>query len=278
MLQPAAKVAAEFELPPGAPAMMQIGTLWTDSAGRRIAYSQTEMQGDAAADARRSKMIGRFPPGGYQLHVHGTRETESAVVDFVVRPKQTEVALDVISLRPSKFASLRGQVAPELATTPLPPSESKPLSELRGQVVVLYFWHWLGEKLNDHPEQTPFFTLPARYKNQPVFWIAIHHHRVLDPDALAAKVAGMRKTLWGEGPAPFAALIDQLEPAPRVAGAPARTAVEGGVPGPTRDVTRTRYGIAYRRLVLIDRQGRVVGCYDEEELEPALNRLLESDR
>ena len=121
-------------------------------------------------------------------------------------------------------------------------------------------------------------TLPARYKDQPVYWIAIHHHRVAGPDALAAKVAGMRKALWGDGPAPFASLIDQSEPAPPVEGTPARTAVEGGVPGPTRDVTRSRYGIAYRRLVLINRQGRVVGCYDDEVLEPAIKRLLEGDK
>ena len=278
VLQPAAEVAAEFELPPGAPATTQIGALWTDSEGRRIAYSQAEMPRDAATDSHRGKMIGRFSPGRYQLHVHGTSETEPSVVDFIVRPKQTKVSLDVIPLEPSKFASLRGHAAPELSATPMPPSELKPLSELRGQVVVLNFWHWLGEKLNDHPEQTPFFTLPARYKDQPVYWIAIHHHRVLEPDALAAKVASMRKALWGDGPAPFASLVDQSEPAPPVAGAPARTAVEAGVPGPTRDVTRTRYGIAYRSLVLIDRQGRVVGCYDDAELEPALKRLLEADR
>jgi beta-lactamase regulating signal transducer with metallopeptidase domain len=277
VLQPAAQVAAEFELPPGAPATTQIGALWTDYEGRRIAYSQTEMRSEAAADAHQAKMIGRLPPGKYQLHVDATAETESAVIDFIVRPKQTEVSLGIIPLRPSKFAMLRGQVAPELSATPMPPSELKPLSELRGQLVVLNFWHWLGEKHNDHPEQTPFFTLPARYKDQPVYWIAIHHHRVLDPDALATKVASMRKALWGEGPAPFASLIDQSEPAPPVEGAPARTAVEAGVPGPTRDVTHTRYGIAYRPLVLIDRQGRVVGCYDEAELEPALKRLLEAN-
>ena len=278
VLEPAALISAELKLPPGAPATTQIGVNWADASGRRIAYSAAPVDNDSDDDSLSARPLGRLPPGSYQLRIGQSEETESLVRDFVVRPKQTEVSLGVIPLQPSKFATLRGQLAPELSAAPMPGSERKSLSELRGQIVVLNFWRWSGEQLNHHPEQTPFFTLPALYKDQRVFWIAIHSHRVLEQDSLEAKIAGMRKALWAEGPAPFASLIDQSEPTPPVEGAPARTAVEGGVPGPTRDVTRTRYGIGYRQLVLIDRQGRVVGCHDDAELEPALKRLLETDR
>ncbi|HEV7226574.1 MAG TPA: M56 family metallopeptidase [Pirellulales bacterium] len=276
VLQPAALVAVEFELPAGAPAATQIGALWTDPHGRRIAYSQAEMHGDVAAGPRRGEMTVRFPPGKYQLRMSGTAETESSVVDFVVRPTQTEVSLGAISLQPSKFAALRGQPAPELAGKPMPPSELKPLSALRGQVVVLNFWRWAGDKLNDHPEQTPFFILPAQFKDRPVYWIAIHDHHVHDPEALAAKVAGIRKSLWGEGRAPFMSLIDDSEPVPMPEDAAERTATSGWEPGSTRSVTRARYGVY--ELVLIDGEGRVVGNYSQEELEPALRRLLAAQK
>src|SRR6185437_7142576 len=179
-LRPAALVTVELALPAGAPEATQIGALWTDPEGRRIAYSPAAMHTDAATNTLRGEMTGRFPPGKYQLRIGGTAETESSVVDFVVRPTQTEVSL----------------------------------GELRGQVVVLNFWNWHGDKLNDHPEQTPFFMLPARFKDQAVYWIAIHDARVNDPAALAAKVAAMRKALWGDGPAPFTSLIDDSEPIP----------------------------------------------------------------
>ncbi|HXT58391.1 MAG TPA: M56 family metallopeptidase [Pirellulales bacterium] len=275
-LRPAALVTVELALPAGAPEATQIGALWTDPEGRRIAYSPAAMHTDAATNTLRGEMTGRFPPGKYQLRIGGTAETESSVVDFVVRPTQTEVSLGEIPLQPSKFAALRGQPAPELAGKPMPPTVFKPLAELRGQVVVLNFWNWHGDKLNDHPEQTPFFMLPARFKDQAVYWIAIHDARVNDPAALAAKVAAMRKALWGDGPARFTSLIDDSEPIPMPEEAAERTATTGFVPGATRSVTRERYGIY--ELVLIDPQGRVVGNYSQEELEPALRRLLEAQK
>jgi hypothetical protein len=275
-LRPAALVTVELALPAGAPPATQVGALWTDPEGRRIAYSPAAMHNDPATNTLRGAMTGRFPPGKYQLRIGGTAETESAVVDFVVRANQAEVSLGEIPLQPSKFAALRGQPAPELAGKPMPPTEFKPLAELRGQVVVLNFWQWHGDKLNDHPEQTPFFMLPARYKDQAVYWIAIHDARVNDPAALAAKVAAMRKALWGDGPAPFTSLIDDSEPITVPEDAAEKTATSGWVPGATRSVTRARYGVY--ELVLIDREGRVVGNYSQEELEPALERLLKEQK
>jgi hypothetical protein len=189
----------------------------------------------------------------------------------VVESEETEVMLGTISLRPSKFAALRGQPAPELAGTPMPPSELKPLSAFHGQVVVLNFWSWMGVQLNDHPEQTPFFMLPSRFKDQGVHWIAIHDYHVREPEALASKVAGMRQANWGDEAAPFTSLIDDSEPEPE----PEGPASEGYAT--ERGVTRGRYGVN-SRLVLIDRQGRVVGSYSQEELEPALRRLLAADK
>lgn len=174
------------------------------------------------------------------------------------------------------FASLRGKPAPELVGTPIEPSDLKPLSSFRGQVVVLNFWHLYPDQFGFHPEQTPFFTLPAQFKDEPVHWIAIHDQGVSDADRLAAKVAEMRKALWGEGPAPFTAIVDAAEPIPEgERGEEARRATDGWRPGTTRGVTAARYGV-FDRLVLIDRQGRVVGGYSQEELEPALRRLLET--
>lgn len=54
-----------------------------------------------------------------------------------------------------------------------------------------------------------------------------------------------------------------------------RRATDGWRPGTTQGVTAARYGV-FARLVLIDRQGRVAGSYTQEELEPALRRLLEA--
>jgi beta-lactamase regulating signal transducer with metallopeptidase domain len=271
VLQPAALVTAEVELPRGAPPATQVEVLWSDSQGRSIAQTPVPLR--AESGTLRGEVAGRLPPGKYQIRVPGTAETEKMAGDFVVESDETEVMLGTISLRPSKFAALRGQPAPELAGTPMAPSELKPLSTFRGQVVVLSFWSWLGEKVNDHPEQTPFFTLPPRFRDQPVHWIAIHDYRVHEPEALAAKVAGMRQANWGNEAAPFTSLIDDSEPIPiaEVQG----PAAEGYAT--RRGVTAARYGV-YSRLVLIDRQGHVVGSYTQEELEPALRRLLAADK
>jgi hypothetical protein len=80
----------------------------------------------------------------------------------------------------------------------------------------------------------------------------------------------MRQVIWGDEAAPFTSLIDGSEPIAE----PEGPASEGY---PTRrGVTRARYGVN-SRLVLIDRHGRIVGSYTQEELEPALRRLLAAD-
>jgi hypothetical protein len=229
---------------------------------------------DAESGLPAGEATGCLQPGDYQVLVPATRETGEFSARFSVEPGNPQVVLSRSTLRPSQLAALRGQPAPELAATPMGRSELKALSALRGQVVVLNFWGWLGDKFNDHPEQTPFFTLPRQFKDEPVYWIALHNYRVHDPEGLAAKVAAMRQAVWGDGPAPFASLIDDSELAPPPE-ARARTATEGGVPDTRRGVTRGRYGL-FNGLVLIDRDGRVVGSYSQQELEPALRRVLES--
>jgi hypothetical protein len=275
VLQPTASVTARFDLPPGTPLTANFGALWTDEKGRWIGETRLKVSVDAESGLPVGEAVGCLPPGDYQVRVSSTRDTDELTAHFSVEPGNPQVVLSRSRLRPSQLASLRGQPAPELAATPMPPSELKPLSSLHGQVVVLNFWIWLGDKLNDHPEQTPFFMLPRQFKDKPVYWIAVHNYRVHDPEGLAKKVAGMRQAIWGDGPAPFASLIDESEPAPPVE-VRARTATEGGAPDTRRGVTRDRYGL-FQGLVLIDRQGRVVGSYSQEELEPALRRLLESE-
>lgn len=276
LLEPAVSVTAELQLPPGTPPSTRIEAIWTDATGLMIGSSSVTRNGDHGEGALRGTAVGRLPPGEYQLQVRATSETEKLVFEFAIGADQSEAALGVVPLRPSRFASLRGKPAPELVGTPIEPSELTPLSSLRGKIVVLNFWHLYPDQFNFHPEQTPFFTLPAHFKDAPVHWIAIHDHAVSDADRLAAKVAEMRKARWGDGPAPFTAMVDAAEPIPDgERGEEARRATDGGRPGTTRGVTGTRYGV-FGRLVLIDRQGRVVGSYEQEELEPALRRLLDA--
>lgn len=276
LLEPAAPVIAELQLPPGTPRSTRVEVIWTDAEGRMIGSSAAMINGNSDESSLRGTAVGQLPPGDYQLQIRATSEMERLVFDFAVSPDQMECALGVIPLRPSKFASLRGKPAPELVGGAIPPNELKPLRSLRGRIVVLNFWHLYPEQFNYHPEQTPFFTLPAQFKDKPVHWIAIHDQGVSNADRLAAKVAEMRNAIWGEEPAPFTALIDAAEPIPEGERAEeGRRATDGWRPGTTQGVTAARYGV-FARLVLIDRQGRVVGSYTQEELEPALRRLLEA--
>ncbi|HJT34712.1 MAG TPA: M56 family metallopeptidase, partial [Pirellulales bacterium] len=276
LLEPAALVTAELQLPAGTSPTQYLSAAWRDDRGLRIGSVRVPLGSNEPGGILRGTVVGRLPPGKYELLVVATPETERLVFTFAIDPDQEKVELGAVPLRPSKFASLRGKLAPELVGAAMPPSELKPLSALRGKVVVLNFWHFYGSGLNNHPEQAPFFTLPAKFEDQPVHWIAIHDHAVNDADALAAKVAEMRKALWGEGPAAFTAMIDAAEPIPESErGEEARRATDGWRPGTTQGVTAARYGV-FARLVLIDRQGRVVGSYTQEELEPALRWLLES--
>lgn len=274
LLEPAVSVTAELQLPPGTPPSTRIEAIWTDATGLMIGSSSVTMIGDRGDAALRGTAVGRIPPGEYQLQVRATSETEKLVFEFAIGADQSEATLGVVPLRPSRFASLRGKPAPELVGTPIEPTELTPLSSLRGKIVVLNFWHLYPAQFNFHPEQTPFFTLPAQFKEAPVHWIAIHDHAVSDAERLAVKVAEMRKAIWGDGPAPFTAIIDAAEPIPDGERADeARRATDGWQPGTTQSVTGARYGV-FGRLVLVDRQGRVVGSYEQEELEPALRRLL----
>lgn len=192
-------------------------------------------------------------------HVTAERGARSEAVQFLRQELDTYggTSLHKRIQKNVNLLSLEGTIAPALDTSehlgPTPP----PLDELKGRVLLLFFWaHWCG----DCKIQGPILArLATRHGAQGLTIVA--------PTQRYGYVAGGKSAGRDEE----AKYIDQVRAT--------HYAVLAGQPVPLSEANHQRYGVSTTpTLVLVDREGRVrlyhPGRMTEEELDPLIRRLL----
>ncbi len=146
-----------------------------------------------------------LPAGTYSLRVYGSDTTELQRM-FTVPEARTSLELDAFDLPPTNMAKIIGQPAPEIADV-LAWKNSKPLkmADLRGKYVLLdFFGFWCGPCVHAMPNA---FNLHDRFSRRGLVIIGVHvgldDDSIDSADNLDAKLADVRKELWGGRDIPF---------------------------------------------------------------------------
>lgn len=207
------------------------------------------------------------PPGEYTLDAYGA-SVHSVERSFTIKPGQRELALEPIDLPARRLALLEGLPAPELAgVAGWKNSPGLTLAELKGRCVILDFWgYWCGPCVHGMPA---LFDLYDRLHDRGLEIVGVHvdqgereQQPVDSADELDRRLSKVRKNVWKDRDVPYpVALI----PAKRVPYGPK------GLTREARCQAAADYGVtSYPTLVLIDREGRVVG-----EFEPSVPAQIE---
>ncbi|HEY4261376.1 MAG TPA: TlpA disulfide reductase family protein [Schlesneria sp.] len=217
------------------------------------------------------------PPGEYELFLYGS-DLHKCERKVSVTPGQREVDLGATELPATRLALLSGMPAPELPEIECwKNGPGVNLADLKGKCVILDFWgYWCGPCVGRMPE---LFKLHAKYHDQGLEIIGIHvdlgeqeKEPVDTVEKLDRRLIGIRKDVWDGQDVPYPVAI--------VAGKLTSygTAIE------TRKAASpvaALYGVtAYPTLILIDRQGNVVGHFAPNRAEhiEQLERLLKNQR
>jgi thiol-disulfide isomerase/thioredoxin len=214
-----------------------------------------------AAPIANGKLEMQLPLGDYTMTVVNSLANPQPV-QFTIKADQVQLDLGLITLTPTRLATLIGKPAPELRGI-AEWRNGKPvkLVELRGKVVVLDFWgYWCGPCLASMPG---LMKLYDAYPGQDVAIIAIHDSSLKNLDKLRDKTESARKKLWKGRDLPF------------------RLALAGGgvtkIEGTENSVNGqviADYGItAFPTTLLIDRQGNVVSLLDPGDVDGARKKI-----
>jgi thiol-disulfide isomerase/thioredoxin len=204
------------------------------------------------------------PEGSYKLYVAGTRMySKREDVNIAAGQKELEKNYD---LPADRLAYLIGKQAPELQKMK-GWINSKPLklADLRGKVVLLDFWGtWCGSCVQVIPE---LIELHEKYHDKGLVVIGIHDDSMNSVKNLEKEIKKLSKALWDGKKIPYAIALD----------GGGRCKIEG-TELTTEGATTAAYGIqAFPTMVLIDKQGKVVGDFYPDANNPLLEKLLAAE-
>jgi thiol-disulfide isomerase/thioredoxin len=211
-----------------------------------------------------------LPPGSFTIRAFSSSSpTHSVERALNIRLGQCNVQLGRLDLPITRLKQLEGHDAPEFRdviawknTGPLQ------LSRLRGKVVLLDFWGWwCGACTYKMPE---LFKLHDKYHAKGLMIIGVHVDAGDTIDSVLAldeKLAADRTNLWGGRDIPYPVALLKEERTPFHA---------HGSAGKARSHLAAAYGVqGYPTMVLIDRQGRIVGRFTHQPGDvKALTKLL----
>ncbi|MDB5345346.1 MAG: resA 7 [Schlesneria sp.] len=213
------------------------------------------------------------PPGDYELQSHGAN-LHIVKTGVQIKPGQRELDLGSIEQPATRLALLIGEPAPEFSGVKCwKNSPGVNVADLKGKCVILDFWgYWCGPCVGQMPE---LFKLHAKYHDQGLEIIGVHvdlgeHEKepVDTVEKLDHRLTDIRKDLWKGQDVPYpVALITGKRTS-------YGTAIE------TRKAASpiaALYGvIGYPTLILLDREGKVVGQFFPKRAEhiAQLEKLL----
>jgi thiol-disulfide isomerase/thioredoxin len=210
--------------------------------------------------SRKGEFSFLLPQGKYELDAYGQR-LYGRQIPFEVPAGQSDLQMDV-NLPADRLAHLIGKEAPPLRKIKgwVNSWVGVKLSDLRGKVVLLDFWGtWCGPCVQSIPE---LMDLHEKYRERGLVIIGVHDDSWNSMGDLKKKLGELSKRYWDGRKIPFVVALD----------GGGRTKVEG-TERTASGATTAAYGISgFPTMVLIDRQGRVVGEYDGNEV--TIERLL----
>jgi len=205
-------------------------------------------------------------PGTYKLDAY-SMDTHAVWKTIAVKPGQQELKIEPIDMPPTRLALLEGQPAPELQDIAAWKNSGPiKLSDLRGKVVLLEFWHYqCGPCVGTMPK---LFSIYDKYHDKGLVVIGVHVHPKIETVAkLDEKLADIKKRLWKDRDIPFPVALARKH----------EVSYRPNVERKAGSLVRADYGITgVPTGVLIDRQGRVVGQFYHcsEDDEAALEKML----
>jgi thiol-disulfide isomerase/thioredoxin len=198
------------------------------------------------------------PPGDYELMLYGA-DIHEIDVKVSVKSGQREVDLGAIDIPATRLALMLGKPVPELPDIECwKNSPGVKLADLKGKCVILDFWgYWCGPCVYQMPK---LFKLHEKYHDQGLEIVGIHVDLGTDEkepvdtvDKLDLRLSKIRKDVWKGEDVPYpVAIVTGKETS-------YGTAIDAGN---ARSPIAALYGVQrYPTLILIDRQGKVVGRF-----------------
>ncbi len=200
----------------------------------------------------------QWPTGGRSTYVVTSAVINPQVTDedFVMKPPFGYFTTIDGEIAKSRLAELTGKPAPVLSLQ-WREGDKKTLAELRGKVVVLYFWaSWCKPCVERIPK---LMEMRERLSKEGVEWIAIQDCSNEESDEYENELARLQTKHWGGSRMTLRAAFD----------------VPTDESGP-RGATTTQYDIRFwPTAVILDREGKVAGAIEDEVSEEAIRKFLD---
>ncbi len=223
------------------------------SAGETVASVTTRHE--LTPDGLRIDFQLRLPPGDYVLKSERSSYHSGFSIPITVPRGRDDLDLGTKTVSATGAVALEGKPAPKLDVQWRPGQETN-WEKLRGKVVVLDFWGtWCGPCVAGMPE---LMEIAKKFQDKPVAWLSIHTSNLKDFDEFDREVAKCEERDWNKKKLPFTAALDRPVAGSKYAGQ-----------------TSERYGVAaWPTLIVVDRQGQVVGPIPKRKLAETIAGLL----